>query len=132
MINDIRPALRTFLLAHAPISAIVAARVFPVVLPQGERAASIVYTRVSGFGDHHTEGASGLSRPRVQIDAYAPTHDAAVALADLIKERIDGYRGLMGAVRVQGVFFVDERENYQADVDLHRMSRDYLIFYAER
>jgi Protein of unknown function (DUF3168) len=132
MINDIRPALRTFLLADAPIAAVVATRVFPVVLPQGERGASIVCTRVSGMGDHTTLGPSGLARPRMQIDAWAATPDEAAALANLVKDRVDGYRGLMGTVPVQGVFFADEREDYQSDIDMHRMSRDYIIWYEER
>jgi hypothetical protein len=132
MINDIRPALRAFLLADAAIAAIVAARVYPVVLPQGERGPSIVYTRVSGAGDHHMQGASGLARVRMQIDVWASTPDLAAPLANLVKERIDGYRGPMGAVPVQGVFFADEREDYQPDIDMHRMSRDYLIWYDER
>jgi hypothetical protein len=130
--NDIRPGLRSFLLADPLIAAMIVSRIFPVVLPQGQREPSIVYTRVSGLGDHTMQGASGLSRPRFQIDAWAVTQDDAAALASLVKDRIDGYRGLMGAVPVQGVFFADEREDYQSDIDMHRMSRDYLIWYEER
>lgn len=133
MIADIRPALRAFLLADSAIAtAIGGARIFPVRLPQGERGVSIVYSRISGFGDQHMAGPSGLSRPRFQIDAWAANQDDAATLANLIKDRIDGYRGLMDTVPVQGVFFVDEREDYQQDIDMHRMSRDYLIWYAER
>ena len=125
-LNDLRPGLRAYLLADAAIStAVGGSRIFPVMMPQGERGASIVYTRVSGIGDHHMQGASGLSRPRYQIDAYAVLHDDANALADLVKLRLDGYQGLMGAVMVQGCFFENERDDYQADVDLHRVSRDY-------
>lgn len=132
-VADIRPALRTFLLADASIStAVGGARVYPVVLPQGQRLASIVYNRISGEGFHHMQGASRLAKLRMQIDAYAPQADDASALADLIKERIDGYRGAMGSVTVQGVFYDTERDDYQPDVDLHRASRDYLIVYEEQ
>ena len=78
------------------------------------------------------QGASGLSRPRFQIDAWAATQDDAAALANLVKDRIDGYRGLMGTVPVQGVFFADERENYQSDIDHAPHERDYLIWFEER
>ncbi len=137
--KDIRPALREFILADASISALVTtggiSRVYPIKIPQGIKLASIVYTRISGRGDYHMGGPSGLAMPRYQLDAWAPTGDAATTLANLIKDRIDGYRGIMGtgpaAVTVQGVFMADEREDYDDTVQLSRMSRDYFIDYEE-
>lgn len=142
--KDIRPALYSFLMGDAGIYAAVegnktrqqgGSRIFPVKIPQGVKAASIVYTRISGAGIYHMGGESGLSMPRYQIDAWAPTGDAATALANLIKDRISGYRGVMGsggaAVTVQGVFMADEREDYDDTVQLSRMSRDYFIDHEE-
>lgn len=133
--KDIRPALRAFLLADAGIAAVVGARVYPIKIPQGVNLACIVYTRISGRGDYHHGGPSGLAMPRFQIDAWAPTGDAATALANLIKDRINGYRGVMGtdpaSVTVQGVFLLDEREDYDDAVRMSRMSRDYAIDYEE-
>lgn len=130
---DIRPALRTFLLENSTIAAVVGGeRVYPVVLPQGVTDPSIVYNLITETNDHHMQGASGLVMIRMQIDAYAQTHDAAAELALLIKEALDGYSGLMGSVTVQGVFADTARTDYQDDVKLHRVSRDYLIHYSER
>lgn len=137
-IADFRPALRQYLLDDAAIAARVADRVFAVRLRQGERRQSIVFSRISGLGDHHMQGSSGLSRPRVQIDCWAASLDVAVALANLVKARIDGFRGSWfhglpaKAVVIQGVFFDSERESYDDHADLYRMSRDYFIWYAER
>jgi hypothetical protein len=132
-VADLRSALRTFLLGDGAIFVAVAGtRIFPVTLPQGESRPSLVVTRISGLGDHHMQGASGLARPRYQIDAYAPKADDANALADLVKARLDGYRGPMGAVTVQGAFFETERDDYQADAKLYRASRDYFIWFEER
>jgi len=136
-IKDIRPALRAFLLADAAISSAVgASRIYPIVLPQGIKLASVVYTRISGAGDHHMTGPSWLASPRLQIDAWAPTGDAAASLANLVKECLDGYQGVMGsggfAVTVQGVFFDGERDDYDADTTMYRVSRDYFIWHEER
>lgn len=135
MVKDIRPALRAFLLADASIAAVVGTRIYPIKIPQGVAAASLVYTKVSARPDHHMSGASGLARPRLQLDAWAPTADAALWLADLVRERLDGYSGTMGsggaAVTVQGVFFADEREDFDDAANLFRMSRDYFINYEE-
>lgn len=140
VIKDIRPALRAFLLADPAVSSAVGGvRIYPLVLPQGQKLASIVYSRVSGQGDHHMQGPSGLTRPRFQIDAWAESLDAAVVLADLVKERIDGFRGVMpntgspsDDVNVQGVFFDTEREDFQPDIKMSRMSRDYIVWFEER
>jgi hypothetical protein len=133
MIADLRPALRAFLLADAAIStAVGGTRIYPTVLKQGIRDPSIVYNRITGLGNWTTTGPSGLTRPRFQIDCYATTSDQAEALADLVKARLDGYRGLMGSVMVQGVFFDTERDDYQADAELYRTSRDYFIWFEER
>lgn len=137
---DVRVGLRAYLLADGAISSAVGgARIYPIKLPQGQTLASIVYTRISGQGDHHMQGPSGLSRPRIQIDCYSLSLDTAAALANLVKERIDGFRGAMlwgenspaEAIQVQGIFFDSERETYDAVTNLYGVSRDYFVWYEE-
>jgi hypothetical protein len=136
--KDLRPALRKHLLDDPAIAATVGARIYPMVLPQGIVATSIVYTRVSGVGDHTMQGASGLNQPRYQIDAWSGTLDGAFNLADAIKERLDGFAGTVTygdpaqSVVIQGAFFADEREDYDTGSKLYRVSRDYMIWFEER
>lgn len=133
--KDIRKALRSFLLADAAIVAVVVDRVYALRIPQGVNASSIVVTRVSGPGDYHMDGPSGLISARIQIDAWAATADAATTLANLVKDRIDGYRGTMGTggniVTVHGVFVADLREDYDGDAELYRSGRDYFVHHLE-
>lgn len=138
-LKDIRIGLRAFLIADAAIAAAVAEvggtkwRVYPVRLPQATTGASIVYNRISGQGDHHMQGPSGLARVRMQIDCWAPSHDTSTSLADIVKEAIDGYQGMMGSVFVQGVFFDGERDlDFDDATKFYGVSRDYMITYAER
>lgn len=128
---DIRQSFRPFLLEDAAIAAIVVDRVYSIRIPQGVRASSIVFTRVSGAGDYHLAGPSGIINVRMQVDAWAITPDAAVTLANLVKDRLDGYRGLMGAVMVHGVFVADLREDYDDDAQLYRAGRDYFVHHLE-
>lgn len=98
-IKDIRLGLREFLHDDAGIAAIVGAtlataRIWPLVMKQNNEQACIVYTRISGQGDHHMQGA-GIPRHRYQIDAWSQDADEATSLANLIKERLDGFRGAM-------------------------------------
>ena len=139
--KDLRPALRAFLLADADIAAAVgSSRVFPVVLPQEQNGqTSIVYTRISGRGDHHMQGPSGLDRVRVQVDAWAVEPDAADELARAVKARLDGYLGPMPMdgsppveVTVQGVFLDSARDDYDSNAKMHRVSQDFMIWFEER
>lgn len=148
-LQDLRVGLRAYLLDDATIAAAIDSgasatpryRFFPVKLPQGEVRASIVVSRISGQGDHHMEGASGLNRTRVQIDCWATTADAADLLARQVKERIDGYRGSMlwgedspaEAIVVQGIFYESEREDWEEGPPArYRSGKDYLIWFEER
>lgn len=142
--KDIRQGLFTFFMADAAINAAVegnvtrqngGSRIFPIVLGQGVKKASIVYTRISGQGDYKMEGPTGYTRPRYQIAAWAPTADAAVSLANFIKDALDGFAGAMGSgansVLVQGVFCADQRETYDDVVQMYGVSRDYFIHHEE-
>lgn len=135
-LKDIRVGLRSFLAADATIAGLVVTgsttRIYPVKMPQGVTATSIVYNEISGQGDHHMEGSSGLVRVRMQIGAWATTADAAHALFLAIKGRIDGYRGLMGAVDVQGCFIDSWRDLEDTENKMFGKVADYFINYSER
>lgn len=136
-IKDIRPALRAFLLADATIAAVVSTRVYPVKLPQGTNTASLVYNLISEVGDAHNEGPDGLCSARIQIDAYAPTADAADVLARAVKERLFGYRGTMGtggsAVEVKGVFIGGSaRSDFDDEAKMHHFGRDFIVSFWDR
>lgn len=134
--RDIRAALVKFILDDVGInSAVGGTRVYPTKIPQGVKATCIVYTLVSGQSGHHMEGRDGLARIRLQIDAWSPSGDTAANLANLIKDRLDGFSGVMGqgdsAVNVQAVFFLDERESYDDGAQMSRMGRDYAFHFEE-
>lgn len=136
-LKDIRIALRAYLLANGAVSALVGgSRIYPSKLPQGVTATSLVFNEISGAGDHHMQGASGLAQVRMQLGAWAQTADAAHALFLAVKEALDGYRGPMGSgdfeVQVQGVFIDSWRDVDDTAANLRGKLADYLIWYAER
>lgn len=138
--KDLRPGLFAFLRDDVVIGPLVTAggisRIFAIRLEQGVKLASIVLTRISGQGDYTMQGASGYTRPRYQIDAWAPSAEAANALASAVKDALDGFKGAMGtganAIDVQGVFCADQRESYDDVVKMFGVSRDYFIHHGER
>ena len=139
-LKDIRPALRTHLAANGAVAALVVSggttHIYPVKLPQDIKRDAISYQEISGQGDHHNEGASGLVQVRMQISCWSKTPAGASALFRAVKESIDGYRGSMGAgaeeVDVQGVFIDSWRELFDDGANLFGKVADYFIWYAER
>lgn len=137
--KDIRPALRAFLVADPAIEALVktgsTTRIYPIKMPQGVTATSIVYNDISAQTGLHNEGSDGLTSIRMQIAAWATTADAAQALALAIKNRLHGYAGLMGSgateVNVQLARFDSWRDQDDTVANLRGKVADYFIDYDE-
>lgn len=138
---DVRAGLRALLLGDSQIStAVGATRIYPVLLPQGTVLDSIVYTRITGQGDMTNDGPSWLVRPRIQIDVWSQQMTAAVRLANLVKERLEGFRGTLAfgsnspqdEILFRGIFFEGEIDSYDDTAKLYRMSRDYSVWHAEK
>lgn len=133
--KDLRPALRTFLLADPAVSALVGGtRVHPTRLPQDQVEPSIVFSRVSEVGDYHMAGDSGLREVRVQVDAWAQTGDQAVELANAAADRLSGARESVAVdsdfVDLRGVFIRAGRDDYDSLAKMHRVSRDFIVWYG--
>lgn len=137
MLVDPRPGLRAHLLADPAIAAIVGDRIYPVHLPQGMRAASVVYNRISEIEVTTNTGPSALVSTRFQFDAVSASVDEAAALADAVKERLGGFAGAItytgGVLNVRGILFDNGRDaELEADLDMYQVSRDFIVWYAER
>lgn len=135
--KDIRRALRALLLTDATVAALVGnVRVHAARLPQGEKAPSVVYNRITETADYHMLGDSGLAQAMMQIDAWAATHDLAANLSNAAHDRLSGHSGWIvfgsDSINVRGIFQTSGRDLFDDDAELFRVSRDYVIWYAGR
>lgn len=143
---DIRAALRTTLLADAAVSAIVTratwSNIYPGILPQGkitDVTPALVDNLISEVTDYRMAGPTGLEQMRIQIDAWASTPDAAVALANAVKDVLSGFKDDVSfgsnspqdVAQIQGIFVENARDDFDATMKLHRRSRDYIVWYRE-
>lgn len=138
--KDIRAALRALMLSDAAVSSAVGGnRIYPGVLPQGQKSASVVQNLISELTDYHMQGASGLAEVRIQVDCWAGTQDAAVDLANKVKDAISGVSGAQAygsnspqdSVTIHGIFADSARDDYDSEAQLHRRGRDYRVSYWE-
>lgn len=97
--------------------------------PQGGALPAVTLRRVSGGPGYRMSGPDGHAEARVQVDCYAATMAAALALRDAIEAGVGGHRG--------GVFygiFADSltETNLAGPADEDRLARvamDLIVHY---
>ena len=137
--KDIRLAFRQLLISNAAVNNICSGRVYPVQLPQGTRAPSLVYFRITDFSNYHYLGETGLQRIYMQLDSWGDKHDSSVSLADAAHDCLSGFAGRQiyspngptDFIDIRGIFQQNGRDLFDDITQMFRMSRDYLIAYAE-
>ncbi len=67
------------------VTALVVARIWPMIVPQGQALPYIVYRRVDSVPINHAHGTTADDFTRIQIDCCASTYDGARALADEVR-----------------------------------------------
>lgn len=124
--------LANLLLAYAPLSALVGNRIQWDTLPQGSAQPSIVMYVVSGVTDYTMSGESGYVMTRVQFDCRGTTAASARAVAEALKDRLSGFRGVFQGYRIQGCFEQGQRTRFDKDgpANWFTDSRDYQIHWA--
>lgn len=130
----IEEALYSYLSGYAGLSARIGTRLYPLRLPENVTYDAATYQRISGPRVHSHSGASGLAAPRFQLDCYSETYLGAKNTAAQVRIALDGYKGTMGGaggVSVQSCLVQDDRDFYDADLRVYRVSLDVVIEHAE-
>lgn len=81
---DMQTALRTRLMADAPIAAVAGTRIDWMERPQGNPLPSITLQTISDPRPQHLKGFQRLRETRVQVDCWADDYATARALAELV------------------------------------------------
>jgi hypothetical protein len=89
--TSIQARLYDHLRFNPGVAALVAARIYPVRMPQQPTLPCITYIRVDGVPQYTHSGRSDLVQSRLQISCWATTYAAAIALADAVKASIDSF-----------------------------------------
>lgn len=128
---DPEEALIQHLIHNTAINALVAGRVYPKRIPQGDSVPAITVMRVdTSFEKVHGEPA--ISKyAKTQVTSWADTLLAAKQLAAKVESALDGYMGVLGygssileaeAVTIEGENFDDDEET-----GLNWVNQDYAI-----
>lgn len=129
-------ALRAILLAHPPVATLVAARVFPLMIPEADVEAPgtmpcVVYTLVGASRALATCEQSRKVGASVQVDCYARNPDDADLLAAAVRGALIDYRGTSAGVAIDRVSLDNEFQLVDPDPGLFRVSQAFSAWYLE-
>ena len=111
--------------------ALAGTRVHRMKLPQNPVLPAITYFKVSGVRWHSHQGPSGIAQPRFQISCWGTTYDDAKHLSEEVRKDMDCYTGLMGVVRVQACFLLNEIDLSTPEVGIYQVALDFQIVHEE-
>ena len=118
------------LTGYAGLSALIGTRLYPEVLPEGVTLPAVTYQIVSLADTADAAGGDNLmDTNRVQLTSYAATKAAAANVDRQIRAAINGYRGSMGTVVIEGCWRVNQIANYDPLPQLRQVISDYEITY---
>ncbi len=125
-------SVRTELVGASEVTALVAERVHPSVMPQGSALPAVVFSIISDVPENSfTSAASAtqsiISVARLQVDCYAKTyikaHEVAAAV-DLVLSNLAGPTPKLSAWRE------NLRDLYDNETQLHRVSLEFSVWHG--
>ena len=127
----IASSLHTVLTGNAAVSALVANRVYAMVIPQhNDVFPALTYSQETGEFIEHLEGRSDTRLAEFSIDCWAKRYGETKTLAETVIAELVGFRGAFGAntaesVRLENDFDVPP----EPDTELYRNSLRFVIAY---
>jgi len=125
----IEAGLVTLMEATTAITDVTAERIYGVQLPQKPTVPAIVITNITGEDEYSATGALDLIPVRFQIDCYAATLDASIALGNIVNALLSGFKGAAGAETIQGSFLKNRKDLYDSETENHRRLLEYDMKY---
>ena len=132
---DIGENFRTFVLADASIAAVVGTNMEQNKVDQDTDTPFIYYSRTGESEDMDHAGSGGISDITFSVQCVDEDINASMSLAELVRSRLDGFKGTFGTQRVLGVFVSDRNDDYYqkpdgGDIGFHVAGLSVRILFA--
>lgn len=127
---SIEDGLRTHLIADAPVTALVVARIYPIKLPQNPTYPALTYEIISDIPHRALAGDSDLERARARIHCWAATYSGAIDLAGKVRTSVADFSGLMGTTTVRSVKFETWNDIFEDVPEVYRRVADFMIAHT--
>jgi hypothetical protein len=127
-----------YLREDAGLATFVGSRIYAF----GASPANVVFPyltvqRISAVHERHLTAGAGIAQFRYELTPWAKTRERAVQITDLLRERMDNYRGQMGGSGfAHAIQLDDDSEEFEAptdksDVGVFSNRMDFIIWASE-
>lgn len=118
--------------ATAAVTALVAGRVFPDVLPDNPVYPAVTFEQTAGSSERGAQTDPLLLMARMQITAWAKSRVQARALADQLRRTLDRMRlATVGGAFVNDCFFEGEVDLYDPAVKVYYTALDFRLHFKD-
>jgi len=122
---SIEETLFTRLSTHAGLIALVGARIYPLVAPEGVAKPFVIYQRISTGGPHTMGTDPPLESPRFQVSAYGDTYSSAKTVAVQILAALQDYTN----ATIQRSFYENATDIYEPGTFLYHIPADFIVWH---
>ena len=127
---SVEAAVRASLVANSGVLAMVSNRVYVGILPQGVVFPCVLIYPVTQNDDPTINSIPTTKWARLQIEAWADTYAAMQSLHDAINTALAGQSLTPTGYALESITpLTSGRYTYESEVEKHRRSRDYGIWW---
>jgi hypothetical protein len=127
---SVEAGLRAFILGDAAVVQEIGNRMHINEIPLESKRPALVFRRVSTALENHMAGPALLQRCWVTVGVRAERYEQAERIAELVRNRIEGYQGAAGAVTFQAVKWQNRISGWDSTLDTHAVDDDYAVWTA--
>lgn len=128
---SIEKAIYTRLSEFAGLSALVAARIHPLKLPQNVTYPCVTFSKIS-TERHSAMGAdAAVTRSRYQVSSWAKNYSDVEPVSEQVRAALQRFRGTVSSVVIQDIFIENELDLYESDVNVYQIIQDFDVIYIE-
>jgi hypothetical protein len=125
-------AISGLLTQSAGLKAIVAARIYPDVMPETPVYPSVTFQRMSGSSERGSTSDPPLKSAVYQVSAWAKNRPAASEIAAQIRGALDRKRKvIIDGVQVDDCFYQDDIDLFDFETRTYFTHLTFKIFYRD-
>lgn len=104
--------LRSALVSNTSVTAMVSARIYPLLAPKTASLPFITWRRSGISREQSLAGPIGVPTVSVEMQSFAATYEDVRELADRVRLVLDGYGGTVNNVEVKNVSLENESDDF--------------------
>jgi hypothetical protein len=122
---SVEQVLRDALINDANVNALLAGRIYPLVVPQDAQLPAVAYQKISGIRQYVQDGVRKPEVSLIQLTCLSKTYNEAKQVEEVIRNALDGKK-----INDLIVFVQNRRDDYTRDGEINVVRIDLRVYYG--